>query len=385
MSINIDGIDFYNEDTKGKVDPFTIDQLCQVISQLKKNICKIYKIDGKRGTGFTCKMPIHPDQFNFLPVLITNYHVLKNEDLQINKTIKITFDNDKIEKTLLIDEKRTIFTNKNIDISIIEINPILDDIHDFLYIDESIYDNNYIESCKNKSIYILHYPKGEQPSCSSGFLKEINNKEIRHLCSTDYGSSGSPILSICNLRVIGVHKKRTDEEYNEGTFIKYVIEEFNKVYHSSNNVSKNNINNIKNSQEKDINLNNTLIEFNNFKKTKKEDNNVINNNKAITVIDNEKKHKDKMFGESKYKKMIKEMFENYDSEEENDLEKEEKTPILFIRVTVKEGIQKKIFICEGDKPEELADKFTKENNLDQITKKRLEKHLYNEMVKYGII
>ena len=56
-------------------------------------------------------------------------------------------------------------------------------------------------------------------------MVEIN---IQHECSTDFVSSGAPILLLSNFKVIGVHKRRTKYKFNEGTFIKYAIEEFNK-------------------------------------------------------------------------------------------------------------------------------------------------------------
>ena len=51
-----------------------------------------------------------------------------------------------------------------------------------------------------------------------------------HTCSTEFGSSGSPILLLSNYRVIGVHKRKTPFNFNEGAFIKYPIEEFKKKY-----------------------------------------------------------------------------------------------------------------------------------------------------------
>ena len=69
---------------------------------------------------------------------------------------------------------------------------------------------NYLNN--KKSIYIIHYPKNindEKCVCSSfGILNEIKEyeSEINYLCSTDDGSSGSPILLLNNKKVIGLHK-----------------------------------------------------------------------------------------------------------------------------------------------------------------------------------
>jgi hypothetical protein len=213
---------YFNQNSLGKVDPFSKDQSIRVIYQLENNLCKIHKKAGKDATGFTCKIP-YPDQFSYRPFLITNYHVLKSKNLRINKEIKISFNDGQIEKTIKIDTRRIILALKDLDVSLIEIIPEEDKIYDFLDIDENIYLHNYRDSYKNKSIYIFCQN-------SKRLIKEIYNENIRHFCSTEYGSSGSPILSISNLRVIGVHKKRTDNTYNEGTFIKDVIDELYKAY-----------------------------------------------------------------------------------------------------------------------------------------------------------
>ena len=44
------------------------------------------------------------------------------------------------------------------------------------------------------SIYNTQYPKANEVAVSYGILKEINSNKIIHKCSTENGSSGSPIL-----------------------------------------------------------------------------------------------------------------------------------------------------------------------------------------------
>ena len=45
-----------------------------ILSHIDKCVCKIIKLK-KMGTGFFCKI-FYPDQFNLLPALITNHHIL---------------------------------------------------------------------------------------------------------------------------------------------------------------------------------------------------------------------------------------------------------------------------------------------------------------------
>ena len=109
----------------------------------------------------------------------------------------------------------------------IEIFPDKDTIHDFLLLDESIFNIEDEKDFKKKPVYILHYPN-QICSVSFGILSNIYEYNIEHKCSTDFGSSGSPILSINSLKVIGIHKGcKMKGEMNLGTFLKYPILEVN--------------------------------------------------------------------------------------------------------------------------------------------------------------
>ena len=73
------------------------------------------------------------------PFLITNNHVLNEKDIEINKKIKISFNNDKIYKYLLIDKSRITLTNKDLDFTIIEIkNKDNINLNNILELDENI-------------------------------------------------------------------------------------------------------------------------------------------------------------------------------------------------------------------------------------------------------
>ena len=81
----------------------------------------------------------------------------------------------------------------------------------------------------NESIYTLHYPKGENMATSFGLIKGINENKIKHSCCTEDGSSGAPILTLKDFKVVGIHfgfKKKL--MLNEGTFIKSIILELSK-------------------------------------------------------------------------------------------------------------------------------------------------------------
>ena len=245
------------------VPPLKIAQTLKILEQSKKNIiCKIIKEEEKSmGTGFFCNI-FYSEQSYKMPVLITNNHIINEKDIEINQEIGITLDDDKVEKILKINEQRKTYTDKELDITIIEILPSVDEIYsnDFFEIDENAFRNNYEEICKdmkNNVVYILQYPKGEELSYSLGLILSIFDKTIRHSCSTEFGSSGSPILLLSSYRVIGVHKGTTLFNSNEGILIKFPIEEFKKKYAVIGEITKSYINLIEitienNEEKKDI-------------------------------------------------------------------------------------------------------------------------------------
>ena len=156
-----------------------------ILSLLEKCVCKIITKKGT-GTGCFCKM-FYPDQFKLLPVLITNNHVLDQNNIKINDIIEISFDNVNIKKIKITDSRKT-YTNKDLDITIIEIKPNIDQINYYLDIDD--YNN---ENYKGKEVCILQYL--DEPSLSFGKIINIDNGDIYYNCSTEFGSSGGPILS----------------------------------------------------------------------------------------------------------------------------------------------------------------------------------------------
>ena len=142
--------------------PITIENTEKILNQMKKNVCKIIKRDGKRGTGFFCRIPF-PDKNNIIHALVTNNHVLNEKDIQNGNSIEFTLNDDRETKIIVIDYKRKKYTNKNLDITFIEIDVMKDNIYDFLDVNEDIANNNIlINSYINSSLYVLHYAKGKK-------------------------------------------------------------------------------------------------------------------------------------------------------------------------------------------------------------------------------
>ena len=239
--------------------PISIEGIEQILFQMKNCVCKIIKCDGDKGTGFFCRIPIN--NLNLLPVLITNNHVLNQDDIQNNKKIEFTINDDKKSKSIKIDGTRIKYTNKELDVTFIEIKPKEDKIDNFLDIDNNIekdLDNLY----NNKSIYIIHYPKGTNANVSFGLTNKIIESNFIHYCSTEGGSSGSPILLLDTFKVIGIHKgtpRDTKFEFNYGIFMKKAINLFNQKNNKNNYINnevKYNINEkYNNNQQENKNMN----------------------------------------------------------------------------------------------------------------------------------
>ena len=98
---------------------------------MKNWVCKIYS--SSSGNGFFTKIPY---KNKFIKALITNNHILGEEEINNNKIIAyIINDNENDRKRIKIDDKRKRYTNKELDVTIIKINEEEDDIHNYIEID----------------------------------------------------------------------------------------------------------------------------------------------------------------------------------------------------------------------------------------------------------
>ncbi len=203
----------------------------------------ICKIDGsKAGSGFFCKIERGEE---LIPVLITNYHVIDDNYMKQNKKLKF-YINDKSHIIDLNSESK-IYSSSNNEYDMMIIRLKEGQVNNYLDIDENIFEDNSENYYEKDSIYILHYANAEEAKVSFGKgIKKLDNYDIKHLCHTEPGSSGGPILSRMTNKVIGIHKGSIGKgkcDYNIGTFLKYPLNEVknqNKPEENRLKVSKNN-------------------------------------------------------------------------------------------------------------------------------------------------
>ena len=107
---------------------------------------------------------------------------------------------------------------------------------------------------------------------------KIKNIILNHKCSTEGGSSGSPILNINN-KLIGIHKERYNNKNNKGTFLNYPIKEFIKIFNNNNKLSFV-------SQDDSINVISNIDKADKKIKEKKEDSENLRNNVSFLYNEN---------------------------------------------------------------------------------------------------
>jgi len=205
------------------------DAMCKIKSKKLIN-GRLEDIDG---TGFF--LEINMKDILFKKCLLTNNHILNKNDIKLNKEIKLKYKSE--IKTIKINENRRVYTNEELDYTCIEIFD-KDNIKEYFKIDENLLEYS-IESYKNKNIFILQYPKGNEISFSSGIILDIKDNKIIHNSSTNKGSSGSPIISrSSDYSIIGLHYgSDRDYTFNLSTNI---ISIFNHIKNYSNNKNENN-------------------------------------------------------------------------------------------------------------------------------------------------
>ena len=201
----------------------TYEKTKKIMEQIEKGICKINYQKG-RGTGFFLKI-MNGDKSEY--VLMTNNHIIDESILKGKKELCVELLNNE-EKKIDLNNNKKLYTNKDYDITIIEINKEKENIDYFLELDEIALKEN--QNLYNENIYIIQYPHTnfvQKASVSYGITKCCDDFNIMHLCSTDNGSSGSPILKTDTNEVIGIHRLyHKTLNCNVGSFLRYSINDY---------------------------------------------------------------------------------------------------------------------------------------------------------------
>ena len=181
------------------------DKTDEVLKKMAKSVGKVIIGEGI-GTGFFLNLLNNGKIFN---CFISCQHVINEEYIEGKKKIKIIYNNNEdILKFELDKDKRIIYNFEEkleIDAIVIEILPddkVPEDLFLKPYLD---YIDNY-NDLKDKEIYIIQFPKGEELKCSEGKISSIEKSQFSHSATTQEGSSGSPIILKSIKKIVGIHK-----------------------------------------------------------------------------------------------------------------------------------------------------------------------------------
>ena len=220
---------------KDSPDPVSIQGTKTILNQAMNCICKI-KINTTNATGFFCQILY---KNNLIKSLMTNYHVIDEEIYNQNEEITLFMNDEKVVRVIKLGNNRITYFDKNYDLALIEIKEN-DNINNFLELDDNLFKEEIKAYFKDISVYTLHYPLGKNGAISYGLSIDINNYQIKHTCSTEHGSSGSPILNLSNNKVIGIHKQAHKQfNFNMGTLLKFPLNDF--LQKKNNNINNSNL------------------------------------------------------------------------------------------------------------------------------------------------
>ena len=229
-------------------EPITIEETQKILEQMTNCICKV-KSKGTYGTGFFCRIKFLDN--TFIIVLTTSYQILDDNYFKENNEINLIINNQ--ERIINLNKKRKIYSNKDYDLTLIEIKDS-DRIDDYFELDENILSQeNPKLFYENKTIYVIQYLNMEKASVSYGIFNDLIDSEIKHTCNIKPGSNCSPILNSMNNKIIGISRVSENNDINKGIFLKVPINEFKNQIDTKEEIKERKVNIIDN-KLKDTNL-----------------------------------------------------------------------------------------------------------------------------------
>ena len=204
-----------------------------LIEQMEKSFIKIYKKDNTFGYGFFCNIPFLNQK---IKVMITSNQNINRKYLKKFNSFELALVNNK-NKYEIEYENRYIYTNKQIDITMIEINDIIDKNIIFLDIDKNFFNDTY----EPKNYYIIKINKNEKICVSYGTVNDLNNSQLYDLYPLHtyfIYMNCLPIFNLSNNKIMGIHEE-CKSKYKLGKTLNFIINEFIGKYLKYKNNQKN--------------------------------------------------------------------------------------------------------------------------------------------------
>ena len=197
--------------------PESVSKYCikNIFVQMNNFIYCIINNKGEEGKGIFCKIKYNKI---IIPVLITNSHLIENENYSI---IKISINNIKYN----IEVGESFYINPKYDLTIIQIKEksILCNKINFIEIDDLIYERDSEKYYNKKSIYIIQYKNQKDISVNFSVINNIFKSQILYNCNLD--STEGLIFNLSNNKLIGIHKEN-NSYFCKGLFFKFIIKKY---------------------------------------------------------------------------------------------------------------------------------------------------------------
>ena len=194
-----------------------------IFNQMNDSFYKIQGKDNKIGIGIFCKIKIKNKN---IMALVTNYNLIDEIYIKQNNEIKIIINNELY--LIKFGDKRLNYTNKELDLSVIEIKENQKFKINLIEIDESLYKEESILNNK-ETIYILHHNNtNKEISVSYGIIRYINTYKFSMSCNINSNGTIAPIFNLKNNKLIGIYNT-TSKYFIKGISLKIIIDKFNEI------------------------------------------------------------------------------------------------------------------------------------------------------------
>ena len=223
-----------NNNSKVKPISLSQDKRKLIYEKVIGSICKIIIDGSQKGYGFFCRIPNRENSnTNIIHVLITTISSLSLEQIKSRNHIELFLEEDKLSKKIIFNDSRVYYTNENMNLTFIEINPELDqiDINYFLDLDERIFEEDLNIVYKNKNIYMIERPHFQSDFIYISLIDEIDDRFLKFEAHTCFKCFCTPIFNLDNNKIIGINiddNNTYDHIINNSLCFKYIINEFIK-------------------------------------------------------------------------------------------------------------------------------------------------------------
>ena len=197
--------------------PVTKESHNKISDYLNNSIYQIKGNEGKYGIGFFCLLKCNNKT---ILVLITNYQTVNKDYLKNYDYIDVLINKELIR----IKFSYIYYIDKNLDLSVIEIQENKTEKMVILELDEDNYKKESEMHLNKESIYVI-----ENKSVSYGTISNITKSEFIFRCNVNANSYCYPIFNLATNKLIGIYKKNF-KRFHKGIFFKYIIEQLKQKY-----------------------------------------------------------------------------------------------------------------------------------------------------------